>query len=351
MQLLKSIKGNFAHFQRWCRKRALALVKSNGLELVRLRRRGARRAVTRLVRVPGAALAAPAKSIALDPERLFTVEVEARPGINHLRHALELLILEAVALGRTPVAFKPWFDPRHNLGHDLDVNWDKYLDLSRVELSNGEAGTTFVRVLQPCEVPGLERLSAAWFDQDHRITDDESRGLDLIVRRNRTGLHIKSVHGVGFDMPGYRLRFTPSALVSEKFRIVKERLGGDYTAMHVRRDDMLAMTDLYPNLGRDTQPDRIRQTLRGHVPQHSRVYVMTNERDRQFFEPLRADFEIFQYFDFLELNEILDSGTPDNFLLFEIEKLLFEHAATKVYTFTHPEGGQRISLSVDKGWA
>ena len=328
----------------------MALIKSSGMELMRFRRRGSHREVTRLVRVSGAALAAPAKSIALDPAKFFTVEVEARPGINHLRYALELLILEAVALGRTPVAFKPWFDPRHNLGHDLDVTWAKYVDLSRVEIFNGEAVAAVVHVLQPGEVPGLDRLSAAWFDRDHLVTDEESRSLDLIVRRNRTGLHIGCVHGVGFDMPGYKLRFAPSALVSEKFRIVKERLG-EFTAMHVRRDDMLEMTDLYPNLGRDTQPDRIRQTLRERVPQHSRVYIMTNERDRRFFDPLRADFEIFQYFDFPELDEVIESGTPDNFLLFEIEKLLFEAASTKVHTFTHPEGGQRIALTSDKGWA
>ena len=45
------------------------------------------------------------------------------------------------------------------------------------------------------------------------------------------------------------------------------------------------------------------------------------------------------------------SGQAHERATFEIEKLLFERASTKIHTFTHPEGGRRISLTTDKGWA
>jgi hypothetical protein len=268
-----------------------------------------------------------------------------------LRFALDLLVREAVSLGRTPLVFKPRFDPRHNLGRDLDVEWDRYIDLQRVHLMDGAHGCEVcVAAVRPQGIADLDRLSTAWFERDHVVTDAENRSYELIVRRNKTGLSVDRVHGGPAGLPGYGVRFEPSAKVLDRVEKVRGRLGG-YAAMHVRRDDMLEMKDLYPNLDRDTRPERILETLSQYLPQGARVYIMTNERDQRFFEPLRASFEVFQYFDFPELRELIDSDQPDNFLLFEIEKLLFERASTKIHTFTHPEGGRRISLTTDKGWA
>ncbi len=287
----------------------------------------------------------------IDPNKYFSIEIDARPGINHLKYSLDLLIRESVSLGRTPIVFKPRFDPRHNLGKDVDAEWSKYIDLERIEITNAAQGTGIrTKALQRSDAGLFDSRSAAWFERDHVITQRENSTFDIIVRHNKTGLLIDAIHGGSSGLPGHVVRFTPSRQIVELALLVKQGLG-EYCAMHVRRDDMLEMKDLYPNLERDTQPDRILETLLRTVPRRSRIYIMTNERDRSFFEPLRSEFDVHQYFDFPALRDLIECEQPDNFMLFEIEKVLFEQASTKIHTFTHPEGGRRISLTSDKGWA
>lgn len=327
-------------------------LEARGFEFVRTKRRGAAAARTGVLR-PGGAPAArePAPGMVLDAQRFFSVEVEARPGINHLRFALELLVREAVALGRTPVAFKPRFDPRHNLGVDLDVDWDRYIDLERVELLPPGGGEPFVvRLLPSTALAGAAGHSAAWYDRRHVVTSDENRRWDLVVRCNRTGLQVPGVHDATPGLPGWRVRFAPSPQVRALAQQVADSLG-DYAAMHVRRDDMLAMTDQYPHLDEDTRPEAILRTLAPHLVPGSRLYVMTNERQPGFFEPLRRVYDLRQCADFPALRTLVEGPGTDNFLLFEVEKLLFERAAKQVHTFTHPEGGRRIALCRDPGWA
>lgn len=353
MTLLQSLGDRGTHAGEVLRKNLWALLRARGFELMRTRRRNSGRISRRLIRParvasPGAACAAPLP--ALRNDRWFSVDVEARPGINHLRNALEWLVREAVALGRTPVFFKPRFDPRHNRGHDLDVEWRKYIDLDRIEVVAADGRRTVVQALELSQLAAAGP-SAAWFERGHRVTAAENARFDLIVRCNRTGLEVAGVHGGAAGLPGHAVRFAPSTEVLRLAAAASERLGRDYCAVHVRRDDMLSMTDLYPNLDRDTQPDRIAQTLAPHVPPGGRVLILTNERDHAFFAPLRSHFEVFQYFDFPELGALVDCDTPDNFMLFEVEKRLFDAAAVKVHTFTRPDGVARIALSGDKGWA
>jgi hypothetical protein len=283
--------------------------------------------------------------------RYFTVEVEARPGINHLRFALELLVREALSLGRVPVAFRPRFDPRHNAGRDLVTDWDRYIDMRRVEVTDRRTqGVTEVAVLTRAQIEPLDPLSALWVERPHPVVLGENRGYDLLARHNRTGLDVQGIHDGPAGLPHHAVKFRPSETVTRLAQAVRQQLG-HYCAVHVRRDDMLEMKDEYPNLDRDTRPDRIGQTLGAHLQDGAIVYIMTNERDRSFFLPLKKRFRVLQHFDFPPLRELVDGDRPDNFLLFEVEKQLFEHAAVKVHTFTHPEGGARIALCSDRGWA
>lgn len=334
------------------RKNLAVLAHRCGFQFVCVKRAGTTRVRRQIVRHGSSPLAVGAVATLPTAGRFFSVAVDARPGINHLRHALELLIREALAMGRTPVAFKPRFDPRHNLGHDLDVDWDTYIDLHQVELVDRETGSVLaVRVWRQSEVPALKGLSALWVERNHLVTKDENKRFDLIVRHNQTGLAVPPVHDGPLGLPGHAVRFRPSRRVLEMSEQVRSLLGGSFIAVHVRRDDMLEMKEQYPNLDRDTRPDNIARVLKSLADSGSTVYILTNERDRQFFIPLKSRFRTFQYFDFPELAELVEGARPDNFLLFEIEKQLFERATHKVHTFSRPDGVERVALTQDKGWA
>ena len=121
--------------------------------------------------------------------------------------------------------------------------------------------------------------------------------------------------------------------------------------MHVRRGDKLHLKEWkekHPNLERDTQPLQIIETLRRILPTANRIYILTNETDRNFFDPLRQVFDVFQYFDFPELRCIVEDECPDNHFLYEIEKRLFSQARDKIFTFADREG-KRLSLTRDIG--
>ncbi len=106
-----------------------------------------------------------------------------------------------------------------------------------------------------------------------------------------------------------------------------------------------------PNLERDTTPAKIYETVSGVLPKGSRLYVLSDEKARDHFDVLKRDYRVFRYVDFPELNRIIEGDAPDNFLLYEVEKLIFADAKTKIYTFAHPKGEPRISLTKDPGWS
>jgi hypothetical protein len=57
-----------------------------------------------------------------------------------------------------------------------------------------------------------------------------------------------------------------------------------------------------------------------------------------------------RYHDFPQLRQLVEGEHPDNYLLYEIEQRLFDDARTRIFTFAHPTGKSRISLTTDVGW-
>ena len=88
--------------------------------------------------------------------------------------------------------------------------------------------------------------------------------------------------------------------------------------MHIRRTDML---NIYP--ARWTEPERIRNFLGQHgVPDGSVIWLMSDERDPDFWEPLKRHYRIVRYCDFPRLAALVSSQgerRPDNYLLFATE--------------------------------
>ncbi|MDD2659708.1 MAG: hypothetical protein PHY54_08525 [Methylococcales bacterium] len=334
-------------------KNIKAVIHSHGYKIVKIKKRNSRKISTRLASQNGVGEALFDKHAheLVNKNKYFTVQVDARPGINHLREALEWLVRESISLNRTPLVFTPHFDSIHNYDIEVNATWDKYIDLGNLQINNILLGTnSSIQAVMEKEIAGFRDLSILWIERDHILTDKENEEFDIIVRHNRTGLEIKSVHAGVRGLPDYSVCFMPSHQVLDTYNQVSNKLQ-NYSAMHVRRGDMLGMNDVYPNLDQETQPDKIKATISQILPSGSKIYILTNERDKAFFDPLKTDYEVLQYFDFPELIKLVECEQPDNFLLFEIEKLIFENAKTKIYTFTHRGGEARISLSSSLGWA
>ena len=336
------------------KKNCIAIIHAKGYRIVNKKPRNSSLSLTSIAKQkPGheAVFKAQQGDDFISKSKYFTVQVDAKPGINHLREALNWLVKEAVSLNRTPLVFVPQFDNCHNFDIDVHATWDKYLDLDNFILSSDQlAAPVAIKAVMADQIAGLGSLSVLKVERDYIITEQDNATYDLIIRHNKTGLEIPGIHQGIRGLPDYTVRLQPSQRVLDIFRQVSAQIPS-YCAIHVRRGDMLRMVAELPHLDQDTQPGHIKDVIASVMPLGAPVYILTNERDKSFFNPIKDSYAVLQYFDFPELNALVSGDQPDNFLLFEIEKLLFDNAQTKIYTFTHPEGGQRISLSSHLGWA
>ncbi|MDO9161088.1 MAG: hypothetical protein Q8N35_09100 [Methylococcaceae bacterium] len=335
-------------------KNIKAIINSYGYKIVKIKRPNKKKITNRLVNQTEAIAAHFDDENTynlVNKSQFFTVQIDAKPGINHLREALNWLVRESISLNRTPLVFTPHFDNCHNFDIEVQANWDKYINLNNIQIIHKPTGNAIsIQAVMEKDITGFDDLSVLWVERDHVITEKENSEFDLIIRHNKTGLEISCIHNGIRGLPEYSVTFLPSACVLDTYNQVSNKIE-NYCAIHVRRGDMLSMVETYPNLKHDTHPDQIIATISKVLTRKSNIYILTNERDRNYFNPLNNDYIVFQYFDFPELSELIECEKPDNFLLFEIEKLIFENANTKIYTFTHPEGGTRISLSKNLGWA
>ena len=224
----------------------------------------------------------------------------------HLTHRL------AVVPSRLELARK------HNFGIRHDWRWEDFYDFDRSHLTDA-AGCVhplpIARCRPDCARPLVVEAGAA-------IPEPE-RSQRWVVRHINTPM----AHGSMGDTSRankVRIELFPSPQIAELAReTVAEILSspgaaGGYFAMHIRRTDMLRA---YP--ARLTEPERIRSFLGQHgVPDGSVIWLMSDERDPDFWEPLKRHYRLVRYWDFPRLAALVSSQgerRPDNYLLFATE--------------------------------
>ena len=283
---------------------------------------------------------------------------EVRPvdaGIDHQLSNLRCLLAEAHALERLALLPPLRLEAKHNFGIASDWSWDTYLDLDAsrlVGVDGREHPLPFVRelptgTLSTRTVPPRARLSA-------------EDGSELIVRQVRHEVFAREVTVT--NMPVFRLRPSTSVLrhagpVIEKLR---NRWPAGYAAVRIRRGDRL-----WGPMRWLMRPEKISRRLRTlGIHEDDGVFFLSDERNPDFWSQLAPHFGTVRYTDFPELAEIVgpsSSRTPDNYLLYEVEKEVMRHARTVVETFPWPgrEPQQKtlvplaiwvIARNVRKGW-
>jgi hypothetical protein len=330
--------------------RAITLfVEVFGFELVRVKRSGRKKSSIRLIRpVLGGEKLKPALHMNGSGETngYFTVNVGCDAGIKHMKSALALMVKESLSLKRTPVVFAPRLEPSHNFGRPVDASWDKYVDLDRIAITNN-GSTCQIRALQQGALADMDDLAVLEVKAKHLITATENAAYQLIVKNNPSGLGLDGFYS--HDDFDFDVELCPSRLVLDHADRVS-RLLGEYHSMHVRRGDKLTDKKGCPNLEQDTRPERIYETISRVLQKGSRVYILTDEKAPNYFDLLKKDYQVVQYFDFPELKALVEGDYADNFLLYEVEQLIFARAKTRIHTFAHPKGKSRISLTSDIGW-
>lgn len=269
---------------------------------------------------------------------LLYQDVRAVPtGMDHQLSNLRCLLGEAHAMRRLAVLPPLRLEPGHNFGIGRDWSWDSYFDLdgSRMVGANGEE----------YRLPLLRELPSG--NLETRIVSPKgclsaSERATLVVRQVRDEVYAREVVAA---QPAPELRLRPSAtvldLAAPVVATLLDRWPTGFGGVHIRRGDRL-----WGPMKRLTRPPNVRRRLKKlGIREGTGVFFMSDEHDATFWSALAPYYEAIRYTDFPELAALIDASgarSPDNYLLYEVEKEVMRHAARRVETF--PIAGAQYSV-------
>ena len=219
-------------------------------------------------------------------------------------------------------------EPSHNFGSVREWSWDSYFDLdaSRLVGANGEEyRLPFVREL-PCG-----KLETRIVLPKGRWSATERAS--LVIRQVRDEVYAREVRAV---QPAPELRLRPSATVLDiaapVVATLLDRWPTGFAGVHIRRGDRL-----WGPMKWLMRPPNIRRRLNKlGIREGTGVFFMSDEHDTAFWSALAPYYEAIRYTDFPELAALIDASgdrSPDNYLLYEVEKEVMRHATRRVETF------------------
>ena len=269
----------------------------------------------------------------------------ASAGLVHQRANLECLLREAHANGRHAVLPPLNLSPAHNFGVGNEWQWESYFDLAAgrlVDADGNEYPLPLVSSLPAC-LPSALTLAPG------ERMPGSARDFVLVVRRIEHGWFEHDVPAGNHR--GLRLRMPPSRRVRELAGPVIGQLralgDGRFAAVHVRRGDRLS---LYPRWL--TEPEQIRRHLGDQgVPDGSVVFVLSDERDPDFWAVLGEHYRLVRHADYFALAELVsraDGRRPDNYLLYSVECEIMRSAWTRVEGMPGPYWTDPHSTLVDE---
>ena len=256
---------------------------------------------------------------------------DSRPvatGMDHQLSNLRCLLAEAHSTRRLAVLPPLRLEASHNLGRARDWSWDSYFDLdaSRLLCAEGEAyPLPIVREL-PCS-----SLTTRIVPPGGRWSATESA--PLVIRQVRDEVYRKEVRSAQ-TAPALDLRPSTTVidLASRVIATLQDRFPTGYAGVHVRRGDRL-----WGPMKWLMHPTAIRRRLKTlGIEDGAGVFFMSDERDVGFWSALTPHYEAVRYLDFenlAELVDVSDGRSPDNYLLYEVEKEVVRHATRRVETF------------------
>ena len=228
-----------------------------------------------------------------------------------------------------------------------DWHWDSYFDLDGSRLVDA-AGTEYpLPIARP--PPDIDARALTLAPGQRGLPGDCA----LVIRRID---HYNFYRVVPDELRApLRLRIRNSKRVRELARPVvadvRARGGGRFVGVHARRGDRVGQ---YPS--RLTEPAAIRCHLRDHgVPHGSVVFLMSDEHDPAFWEPLGERYDLVRYTHYPPLAALVSRAgdrCPDNYLLYAVEKEIMSNAWMRVDTRPDVHNTAAHSALVDElTWA
>lgn len=244
-------------------------------------------------------------------------------GIMHLKKNLFSLMMEAKFLNRIAIIPPLHLSPKHNNDVPVIANWDKYILLNKLNLFNP--------IVSLEDYGEIDYRKCKLIDENIQPNQIIHESNQMIVRKHNQYPNYYILINF-FANKNWKIKlinlFQPSKLVAKYAKIAISKME-NYHCIHIRRGDKLKWKQC-PGLDRKTRPEYIKKFLINILPKGETIYIMSNEKEPNFFDLLKNSYNLITYKDFPEFIQI---GSVDNYLLFSIENEIMKNATTKVRTF------------------
>lgn len=242
-------------------------------------------------------------------------------GIGHLKSNLVHYFRESALLNRDCVLKNPLLHKAHNANQALNVSWERYFDFKRSKLpTNYLLYDAFIN-------KKFTNKQVLIVGAQYQLSDEENQKYAVIIRDMRGFSLYRLVYEKLYPNQKPDVIFYPAKIIKDQADSVLKQLAKNFCAIHIRRSDLLIDN---PTLATNTSAKNVLKKLQQYNPNNLPVFLMTDEKDPQFYDNLNTSFNIIRYTDFTNLIEVAKQG--DNYLLFCIESLILSKAKVRICT-------------------
>ena len=292
-------------------------------------------------------------------------------GMDTVFRMLNLIFKEAQHLNRIPAIGEFTMSPTHNLGDSrTDLCFEDYLDLFNRKTCRFEKGyyRPMMSHLSWVKEEDLA-LDSYFFDKVYSLSDEEiateeiNQRYDVLIRRDPKFKYANACKKYKYDR--YLIDFPYSEKVNSLTDEVLSAFGTSrqnaitaqhyflsrfnsvnwcdstitgilkpntnyYACMHVRMSDRESQ---WPVFEFSSSKKNITAALEHSIAKGSRLYIMSDIHQPDFFDFLKSDYRVYRYHDFPILKRLVsgeDDGKIDNVMLYLVEKNIMKHATVKI---------------------
>ena len=258
----------------------------------------------------------------------------ANEGISHQKSNLVSMAKEAFLAKR--VLCLPCFHlhAKHNHGRQVLTTMEEYYDMGSLRVEG-----------EPVETLGINREPELGEDEIVTVAAARDAGEPDAALVCKDVSRLSRLRPLYEDLyPGFRdlrveLGIHPS--LTEIGDRIADLIAEGTTWIHVRRGDRTGQTD------EATRPEHIHRQIARFAPGTNTIYIATDEREPDFFAPLREHYELLTCGDFPELEDL---GAEDNYRLFLVEQVIGARCAKRLSTFRTASPDYHGYLHEDRGW-
>ena len=305
-----------------------------------------------------------------------------------MRHSyanLRCLLREASSLRRIAVIQNLRLLPRHNFGVPVPGDPERYCTIPSQETGQDQQPFRWIRFKE--FEPELKRTASSQIkyisyigkSKEHFISREDDRRYSVIVRKFRSNIICRK------QFSNWRGRLSeisaplPFAASKEVKSLAEEILksmglsaawseaknrhptpteDGFYACLHLRWSDKAKNYGFVMRQFLTAKAIRRRLNRIADLPRGSHLYIMSDQRDRGYFDLLKRDYKVWRYYDFPQLRSLVpdtersgqNRSRSDNFFLFAVELELMRRAAVQIPTeIKIPRHNLPLSSGTDGG--